>query len=111
MSRWFEPRQDQEEAWHAWVASRPDAVRRAAETVAPWDLYRMKSTGQIVTLYSLSEPDGDGPATATVNILVDPRLPFPMSDGVFGISLDDLEPYEVASHEELCELARLAAED
>jgi hypothetical protein len=68
MARWMEPTAEQEASWNEWVAERPDVVRKIAERLNPWELYRLKTTGQRITLYSVSE---DGTVT------VDCRCPKP----------------------------------
>lgn len=90
MARLFEPTNEEAAAWTAWVAVRPDNVRRVVERFEPWSLYRMKSTGHRVTIHSFDE-HLDGRVTLKVDvtgqfnrILHDRR--------VFGIDPDDLEP-------------------
>jgi hypothetical protein len=74
-----------EAEWEKWVKTRPPVVRAVCEKLPPDRLYRLKSTGARVTLYSYSE---DGTVTVdisgTYNALVFERQ-------VFGISPDDLE--------------------
>jgi hypothetical protein len=89
MARIVEPTPEQESDWKQWVSERPDVVRLVAERFDPWSLYRMKSTGQRVTLYSFSE---DG--TVTVNVSGDYNFVL-FERSVFGVDPDDLEPCEV----------------
>ena len=94
MARISEPTAEVEAAWKEWVAERPDAVRAVAERFDPWTLYRMKSTNQRVTLYSISE---DG----TVSVDVSGAYNFVFCERtVFGIDPNDLEPCEVPSPDE-----------
>ncbi len=112
MARWFEPRPDQVSGWEAWVAERPESIRAVAARILPWELYRLTSTGQVVTLASISEPGEDGRQTVRVNVLVDPRFAAPVPVfGVFGLDPDDLEPYEPTTRDELISLAARAVED
>lgn len=86
MARLVEPTVEEEREWREWVASRPESVRVVAERLDPWSLYRMKSTGQRVTVHSFSE---DG--TVTVDITGEFNLQL-FDSQVFGIDPDDLEP-------------------
>jgi hypothetical protein len=101
MANIFEPTAEQQAQWAEWVSSRPANVRAVAERFNPWTLYRMKSTGQRVTVYSFQEhKDGTGTVTLTVNItgqfnvLIHDRQ-------VFGIDPADLEPCELPKPEEI----------
>lgn len=73
------------DGWDEWVATRPESVQKICRQLPPNRLYRMKSTGDRVTLYSYSE---DGTVTVNVtgeyNVLIFDRQ-------VFGINPDDLE--------------------
>lgn len=83
--RFAEPTNSQLRAWQKWVKARPLAVRAIAERLDPWTLYRLKPTGQRVTLVSFSE---DG----TVTIAITGQYNVVMFDRqVFGIDPDDLE--------------------
>jgi hypothetical protein len=94
MARIVEPTAKQERDWAKWVAKRPAVVRAVAERFEPWSLYRMKSTGQRVTIYSFSE---NGTVTVEItgqyNVILFDRQ-------VFGIDPADLEPCEVPGPEE-----------
>jgi len=94
MARLFEPTKAQLAHWRKWVKSRPPAVRAVAERFDPWSLYRLKSSGHRVTIYSFS---GDG--TLTVNVTG--QFNAVMFDRqVFGIAPDDLEPCEPPAPDE-----------
>jgi hypothetical protein len=86
MARLIEPSAEQEAAWKEWVETRPPGVREVAERFEPWSLYRLKSTGQRVTLRSIAS---DG--TVTVNVTGQFNL-VTHERAVFGIDPDDLEP-------------------
>ena len=81
---------EQEAAWREWVAERPPTVRAVAERFDPWTLYRMKSTGQRVTFYSIGEHE-NGEVTLTVNITGEFNA-IMFDRQVFGVNPDDLEP-------------------
>jgi hypothetical protein len=54
MARIFQPTTEEEAAWKKKVASGPAIVRAVGERLDPWSLYRMKSTGDRVTLRGIS---------------------------------------------------------
>lgn len=96
MARVHEPTAEQEAGWAAWVAERPPAVRAVAERFDPWSLYRLKSSGHRVLIYSFDEAD---PVTLTVDVLARyNQLAFERR--VFGIPPDDLEPCEPPAADE-----------
>jgi hypothetical protein len=92
-----EPTEQMREDWGRWLASRPEAVRRAIEEnkLEPWKLYRLKSSGHRVVIVSALEHEV-GPVTLKVevsgrfNLLVHERQ-------VFGVALDDLEECDLPS--------------
>lgn len=82
---------EMEAGWAAWVAERPPAIRKVAERFTPWKLYRMKSTKQRVTVYSISDTPTDPPVvTLTVNVTGEFNF-VTHERQVFGIDPDDLE--------------------
>lgn len=93
MARIYEPNDDEQSSWAEWVAERPPAVRAVAERFDPWSLYRLKETGQLVTLISFGETRGQ-PVTLSVAVLGRFNL-VPFETGVFGVNPDDLEPSEL----------------
>lgn len=82
--------------WRDWITTRPPEIRAVAERLDFWSLYRLKTTGQKVTLYSLSEPDPPRYPGVTVTVRVWPMFnPDRLMVGVtqvFGIDPNDLEP-------------------
>jgi hypothetical protein len=94
MARFTEPTAEQEAGWKEWVASRPEPVRKVAERFEPWSLYRMKSTGQRVTLYSFGEANDGSAVTLTVNVTGQFNA-VAFDRQVFGIDPDDLEPCDL----------------
>ena len=78
----------------AWVESRPPAVRALCKRLPPDRLYRMKSTGQRVTLHSYSE-------RGTVTVDVTGRFNLTTFDRrVFGIDPDDLVECDLPASDE-----------
>lgn len=84
-----EPTQADRRAWKKWLKGRPSHVRAVAERFEPWKLYRMKSTGQRVTVYSFGEGE-DKTVTLTVTITGEFNL-IHFARNVFGIDPNDLE--------------------
>lgn len=93
MARIYEPTPEQEAGYREWVASRPDVVRKVAEKFEPWSLYRMKNTGNRVTLVSFGEEENGG-VSLTVNISADYNA-ITFERQVFGVSPDNLEPCDL----------------
>jgi hypothetical protein len=91
MARFKEPTPEQEQGWKEWVASRPDRVRAVAERFEPWTLYRLKTTGDRVTILGFSEGD---PITMDVSITGEFNL-IMFDRRVFGIDPNDLEPCDL----------------
>lgn len=98
MVRLHEPTPDEESAWKEWVSKRPENVRRVAEHLEPWTLYRMKSTGHRVTLISFDEHENGG-VTLRVRVGAEHNY-LTFERQVFGISPDDLEPCELPGKDE-----------
>ena len=73
-----------ESAWNEWVATRPEIVQDLCRRFPPDRLYRLKSSGHLVTIHSYSE---DG--TMTVNVSREFNAVI-MDRQVFGISSNDL---------------------
>lgn len=89
------PSKRAEKAWAKWAESRPPVVRDIARLIFPWQLYRLKTTGQRVTLYSINEN-----GTVTVDITGEFNL-IDFDRQVFGINPDDLEPCDLPGPDEL----------
>lgn len=89
MARYCQPTKEQAKGWAKWVKERPPVVRSIAERFDPWSLYLLKSTGQRVTLASISENH-----TVTVNVLGEFNLVIHERQ-VFGINPDDLVPCDL----------------
>ncbi len=81
-------------AWNRWVKSRPVVVREICRRLPPDRLYRMKSTGQRVTLYSYSEE-----GSVTVNITGEYNA-IVFDRQVFGIDPNDLEECDLPPSDE-----------
>jgi hypothetical protein len=69
----------------AWAETRPPVVREMCKRLPPDRLYRMKSTGQRVTMYSYSEN-----GTVTVNVTGQYNQ-ITFDRRVFGVDPDNLE--------------------
>lgn len=101
MANVMDPTPEQVQGWDEWVSGRPQAVRETLQRydLKPWKLYRLKSSGHRVTLYSVDEPkDGSAP-TLKVNVLGRFNL-LAFDRRVFGITPDDLEECELPGAEE-----------
>lgn len=96
MANIYEPTPEQIAQWNEWVAERPPAIREVAAKFPPWGLYRLKSSGHRVTVYSFQNSD---PVTMTVLVLAEYNL-VDFERGVFGIPSDDLEPCELPGPDE-----------
>lgn len=71
--------------WKLWCWMRPPAVRAVGLRLRPWSTYRLKKTGQLAKVVSISE---DGTLRAFVWY---EHLTQAFGHGVFGIEFDDLE--------------------
>ncbi len=93
MARLFEPTPKQEAGLAAWYASRSDRVQTVAERFPPWELFRIKSTGQIVHVLAFGKDEGK-PITLRVNVPRSLNAIHPLQEDyqVFGLDPDDLEP-------------------
>lgn len=95
MARFIEPRGKQERHWRIWVSTRPPKVRAIAERFDPWSLYRMRTTGQRVTIRSFAD---DG----TVSVAVTGQFNAVLHDAeVFGVNPDDLEECDLPGPDEV----------
>lgn len=81
-----------------WYKSRPPAVQRRIDEDPPSGLYRLRSTGQIVWLYSYGEGADGQCDTCTVVVSGKYNPGVVVERGVFGVSFADLEPID-AAHE------------
>ena len=83
-----------QEAWSEWIDSRPKIIQDICKKLPPNRLYRMKSTGQRVYIYSYSE---DG----TVTVDITGQYNFITFDRqVFGIDPDNLEECDLPDDNE-----------
>lgn len=86
-----------EDEYLAWVATRPETVRKVAINFRPWRLYRMASTGQRVTVYSF----GESQDRVTLTVIVSGK--YNLTDferNVFGINPDDLSECDLPTPDE-----------
>jgi hypothetical protein len=75
----------------AWLKTRPAIIRKVASKLPPWNLYKMKDTGQHCRLYSYSE---DGTVTVTIvghENAFQNEIAQMFAHNVFGVSPTDLE--------------------
>ncbi len=84
-----------EVAWREWVASRPESVQKLCRQLPLGRLYRLKTSGHRVTLYSYAE---DG--TVTVNVTGEYNA-VTFERQVFGIKPEDLEECDLPEPGEL----------
>lgn len=95
MARFEEPNENQLQEWAVWLSTRPAAIQKVAKEYGPWTVYRIKSTGDLVRLYSYGEVS-DGSVTLTVHI---PKEWNPgriaLHNSVFGLKPEDLEECEL----------------
>lgn len=103
MARYHEPTPAQEARWREWVASRPDEVRAVAERFTPWDLYRLKTTGQLVVVRGFAEPNAPNEAVTLTVIAPQEFNVVPADIMVLGIDPADMEPCELSSRDEVAE--------
>lgn len=95
MSIWIKWSDEQERLYDLWFRARPKVIRDMAEryNLRPDRLYRLKTTGSRVTLYSLDEN-----GTVKVNVLYEfnrETMIAPIQNRrVFGIDPADLEECE-----------------
>ena len=94
MAKLCELTKKQESAWKRWVAKLPPIPRAVAEKFDGITLYRLKTTGQRVTVESYGD---DG--TVTVNVSGRFNLT-PFERDVFGIDPADLEPCDLPESNE-----------
>lgn len=84
-----------ERAWAEWVKGRPPVIQAMCERFPPGRLYRLKPTGQRVTMHSYNES-----GTVTVEITGEYNL-VDFNRQVFGINPDDLEECDLPAAGEL----------
>ena len=86
MTKHIEWTDQQKIEWDSWVSGRPECVQKMCKSHPPDNIYKMKSTGHIVTLVSYFEDD-----TVKVSITNDIVKQTFMERYVFDVNLDDLE--------------------
>lgn len=96
-----QPDPEEVAGWETWVNSRPLKVSAVARQFNPWQLYRMKSTGHRVLVYSFDDPTSDPQLPVTLTVLVLGKFnKVAFERKVFGIPPEDLEPCELPAPEE-----------
>lgn len=76
--------------YEGWLAGRPKRVREMVEAHPPDRLYRLKTTGQYVTIEAYAE---DGTVRVVVWAVLNPS--YPVSFDVFGVDPEDLEECDI----------------
>ena len=80
--------------WEAWIETRPKSIQKMIKKFPPDILYRMKSTGHRVALYSYEE---DG----TMTVLVTGKYnKLSLERRVFGIKAEDLVECDLPDEDE-----------
>jgi hypothetical protein len=74
----------QQKEWNDWIATRPPVIQKLCQEYPPGK-YILKTTNQIISLYSYSE---DGTVTVNISCKDNPTLIFDRQ--VFGISVKNL---------------------
>ena len=103
MANVFEPTEEQRADWADWVNARPEPIRQIvkAHQFAPWKLYRMRSSGHRVEIYSFEEQsDPSKPVTLSVNVTGQFNA-VAFERTVFGVSPDDLEECDLPKQGEV----------
>lgn len=80
-----------------WFLSRPIAVREAILKYPPHKTYRLKSTNQIVRIYSYSEDDDGKCKECRITVLPKDNPTVLIPRVVFGIKFKDLEMIKEAT--------------
>ena len=89
MARIFEPPQEQVDSFNAWADSLPEPAHANAKKFPPWELFRMKSTGQRVTLNGCND-------NGTISVTVSGKYNAVLAERiVFGVDPADLEPCDL----------------
>ena len=96
--KYAEPTAEQIAGYQSWLALLPPRVRAVARRFNPWTVYRLKTTGHRVLIYSFSSHDED-PVTLTVGVSALFNLVV-FERAVFGIKPEDLEECELPAPDE-----------
>lgn len=92
--RYVNPTKAQLRAWEKWVSKLPEKVRAVAERFNPWTLYRLKTTGDRVTVHSFRDD-------ATMTVILSGRWNKVLFERqVFGIPADELEECDLPGPDE-----------
>jgi len=95
MATLYEYDEEQAQGLEEWLEDRPDIIKEMAAKFPGNRLYRLKNSGDRVTIYSYHE---DG----TLSVSVTGEYNFIMFDrNVFGIKQDDLEECDLPAEDEL----------
>lgn len=94
MANFYEMSEEGAREYEKWLAERPALVRKICERLPPNKLYRMKTTGQRVTLHSVNEN-----GTVTVDVTAEYNL-LDFETQVFGVDPGNLEECDLPKPDE-----------
>jgi hypothetical protein len=103
--RFQQPTEEHLAAWKTWLAERPEVIQQLGNRFEPWTLFRLKSTGQRVTVCGFNES-----GTVTVNVSGEFNL-VSHERSVFGIDPNDLMECDLPSDDELLGTIDLSVEE
>lgn len=76
-----------------WYLTRPNVIKEAIDKCPPIQLYKMKSSGKQCFIYSYEEPKNGLVEDVTVTVQKTKVGKHMTATQVFGVPLDDLEPW------------------
>ena len=94
MAKIMEWDEQEKQEWEEWVKSRPEVIQNLAKRFPPYNLYRLKTSGHRVVIYSYSEDE-----TLTVKVSGEFNL-ITFERQVFGIKPENLEECDIPSPDE-----------
>lgn len=103
---WLDPSPEILAEIEKWLVTRPAIVQKLARDFPPFKLYRLKTSGQRVTISSMNAKTGH----FTVEVRADFNL-VGQTRGVFGIKSEDLEECDLPEDGEIVGTANLTVEE
>jgi len=88
--RYFEPSAEQLQGWEEWTNERPAEVAVLARRFPPWELFKLKESGNRVFARSFQEMEGGG-VTMTVAVRREFNPDVLFERDVFGIAPESTE--------------------
>ena len=55
MTKIIEWNETQQKEWNEWLSDRPESIKKLADKYPPYNLYKLKTSGQRVTMHSYWE--------------------------------------------------------